>query len=472
MSVISRSHRWASPFAGACLCVAVAVSSAAAQSTKDTAKRSGGLRLPRCKPGEGTDLGTFRSIINQNLSAFTGSRNAGMPGRFVGIDLRDGTASTTHTFSGGGRGIVALNVNGGANEGVMALFGGGRLSPRIGASGTWHFLRGPKSIDFETASCNRLNEVATRADMAFALRIGDIETGALSVQRRAERANLTQRARVLDSMVKALVSPTTDAERLRNDSLRMEHRRATIRLAWLDSVPLPDDLAQQNEAIRVGRKAFDEARAQLDVRGVSLSWWSVGVSAQNVRFDLYDGTLPAARQFAAQSVYHRSALVSYTKLRHSGFSRESYYASVAVRAGWESTFGDLSRRELIDRTQITPPPAERYTERKRTVYQGVLDTDVSTVRITADYYDFVSRSFAIHLFPGFAARNGRPSEVSSGVGVLLSSRKPDAPASTSNLEVFYEVPDLTNTRNASAQLWKRGLVGLRFAFPLGIPKGG
>lgn len=444
-------------------------SAAAQQDGKKPPKPHG---RPSCKPDVGLDPQTFRDVISRSLSAFVGSRNGGLPGRFVGVDLRDATASATHTVSGSGGSILAINVNGGATEGVMSMLDGHRLSPRIGVSGTWHGIRNKRSADYETSSCRRLDDAIVRAEQALALRRGDIESGAASIQRRSDRANLAQRARMLDSLISTLGAPATDAGRLRRDSLQMELRRTKTRLIWLDSVPLPDELSEQNDAFLAAEKAYADARAQLDIRGVSLGWWSVGVAAQNIRFDLYDGTLPSARQLSPHSVYHRSALVSYTRLRHSSFSRESYYASVAVRAGWESSFGELTRRELIDRTQLTPPPLERYTERKRTVYQGTLDTEVSTVRITADYYDFVSRAIAVHLFPGLAARSGRPTEVSSGIGIMLSSRKPDMPASTSNLELFYDIPDLTNSRSADGKFWKRGQVGLRLAFPLGVPKGG
>lgn len=427
---------------------------------------------PSCR-GDGLDAQTYSTILSRQFSTLVSSETEGLPGSFLGVDIKEGQATAAQSFVFASGWALTVTARGAVNDGVVAILNDATLTPKFGASVQLHQLGGAKrSLQFTAASCDALEAAVQKAELAHGVRLAEIRVGGDAISRQLETSALATKANAIASALRA-ISPAglSQVDSQRRDSLRLEEARISARLEWLRALPTPDAQSEEVAANNARGKAWREAQSLVEVRGVSLSWWSYGVSLDNASFNLFD---PAAtEQIAKQTYLTRALTLTYSHLARRAVGASARYVAVNLRTGWENNLGELSKVELTDRTQYSAPPTERVSEKKSTAFQGAYRSNIETVRLNVDFFQFVDGDdrLAVHLFPAFSARQGEVGEVALGAGVLLSSRNSAKKTSRANAELFFNVPDLPNVKRSDKGPWKRGVFGLRLTFPINFAPG-
>jgi hypothetical protein len=371
---------------------------------------------------------------------------------------------------------LTVSVHGGYNGGVLAIFNDATLSPKFGGQIQYHALSGARrSIQFDVETCAALDLAVRKADVAYAVRMAEIAANGDTIQRRIDRAAYTAKQhkqadslRVLDSL------PTlTAAQALTRDSLRLEKARTDATLSWLDWVRVPRRGAAEQAAGNARAKAYQAARASLDVVGSSFGWWSLSGAIDNSSFNLFDPQAQQAAQISKRTFVAKSFGITYSRIRQSPFADDSWYVAVNAKFGWEDNLSSLTKLNIVDRQQYSPPPTERVAETQTTAYQGGYRDDIATVRLAGDWYRFIlpQNRLAVHVFPAFSAKDGEAGQVALGAGILFTAPAADKKTSNANAELFFNAPDLANTRHSKDNPWKRGSLGLILTFPIHFAPG-
>lgn len=454
------------------LLVAASSSALTAQRLEEHEVQSASDGRPSCQ-GSKLDAGTYSTILNRQFSTLVSSATEGLPGSFLGVDIKEGQATAAQSFVFASGWALTVTARGAVNDGVVAILNDATLTPKFGASVQLHQMGGAKrSLQFTTASCDAMEAAVQKAELARDIRLAEIRVGGDAIVRRLESSALAAKARTIADTLMAISRPErAPVDSQRRDSLHLEESRVLARQAWLRTLPAPDAQSDALAANNARGKAWREAQQLVEVRGVSLSWWSYGVSLDNASFNLFD---PAATEQIAKETYLTRALtLTYSHLARRTVGASARYIAVNLRAGWENNLGELSKVELTDRTQYSAPPSERVSEEKTTAFQGVYRANIETARLNIDVYQFVDGDdrLAVHLFPAFSAQQGEVGEVALGAGVLLSSRDAAKKTSRANAELFFNVPDLPNVKRSDKGPWKRGVFGLRLTFPINFAPG-
>jgi hypothetical protein len=424
---------------------------------------------PNCR-SDGVDPVTFKTVVNKQFSALVSPASEGIPGSFLAVEIKEAQASAAETFISNAGFAVTVSARGGVTDGVVALLKDATVTPTFGASAQLHFLTPAKrALQYTLASCDTVELSVRTAEATHALRMAEIEAGGSAVQRRLDRAALALKAAKIDSVLGTIPNSTQSAvDILRRDSLTLERARVTSRLLWQDSIPARDPETQMLVANNDLGKAYDAARKLLDVRGYAFSWWSLGVALDNTSFKLFDPAAALEAQLSKKTYLTRALTLTYSRIRRSEFTHESRYLAIDARVGWTDNIADLSKVEITDRQQITPPPAERVTEKKTTAYRGAYQDDIASVRLGASYYEFLlpDDRLAFHVFPALTAKAHQVGELALGFGLLLSARDAAKKASVINAEVFFNTPDVGNSRKSNQGFWNRSVLGLQLTFPI------
>jgi hypothetical protein len=426
---------------------------------------------PWCDDNTGLDAGTFEGIINQRFSALVSPASEGIPGTFLGLEIKEAQATATQTFVAASGRAWTLSARGGVNDGVVAIVNDATLTPKFGATVQFHALgRGMRALRYTATSCDSLKATVRKAEATHASRVAEIRAHAVNVQYRIDTTALAAKlAKINAELAKRHPdSMKTASDRLTRDSLVLDSARIAVQRIWRDSIPRHDETTELLAVTNDRNKAYQAAAKLVDVRGFSIAWWSFGLSFDNVTYNLFDPVAALDAQISKGTHLTKTLSVTYSRLTQSEGDYESRYLGISARAGWENNLADLMKVEITDRTQFGAPPAERISEKKTTAYQGAFNGDVETLRLSLDYYQFVAKNdrVAVHLFPAFLAKNGQTGEVAAGIGVLLSSRDATKKTASLNAELFFNVPDLGNVRDSDKGPWKRGVLGLRLTFPI------
>lgn len=454
------------------LLTAVPSSDLFAQRMPKDAMRTASLDRPSCQ-GDRLDAETYGTILSRQFSTLVSSATEGLPGSFLGVEIKEGQATAAQNFVFASGWALTVTARGAVNDGVVAILNDATLTPKFGASVQLHQLGGAKrSLQFTAASCDAMEAAVQKAELAYGVRMAEIDVGGDAIVRRLETSALAVKEKSIADALRAIPPGVlAQGDNLRRDSLRLEKSRVSARQAWLRTLPAPDAQSEEVAANNARGKAWREAQQLVEVRGVSLSWWSYGVSLDNASFNLFD---PAATEQIAKETYLTRALtLTYSHLARRTVGASARYVAVNVHAGWENNLGELSKVELTDRTQFSAPPSERVSEQKTTAFQGTYRSNIETVRLNVDLYQFVDGDdrLAVHLFPAYSARQGEVGEVALGAGVLLSARDAAKKTSRANAELFFNVPDLPNAKRSDKGPWRRGVFGLRLTFPINFAPG-
>lgn len=414
---------------------------------------------PRCTV-EGLDIDTFRSLLQQRFSALLGPDSEGVPGSFAAVEIKDAQATIANTSVFESGAAVTLAAHGGVQDGVVSILNDETPSPQFGADLRFHILGGAKrALQFDQASCDAMQAAIRKADEEYAARL---DSSALVRQQRVDSASLTARIAKLDTAIaKATVSYVQDSLRIEADKLRAARDVAARRL-------IPTNRSLRIVAGNQRAAAYEAAERLLDVEGFNVGWWSFGVEVENTAFKRFDPAQPAASQLEKDSYTSRGAFVSYSWYRLSAFQNESRFLSLAAHAGWEDNLATLTKVELTDRRRFPEAPEERVSETKVTAYQGAYENNIETLRLAADYYHFLlpEDRGALHVFPGAVSKRETPRAYSLGLGVLLTARQTAKRTSFVNAEVFFNLTDLTDSRDSDRNFWARSDLGILLSFPI------
>ncbi len=359
---------------------------------------------PSCDDN-GVDAGTFNALLERRFAALVSPATEGLPGGFLAVDTKDPVASAAQSFNVGTNALT-FSVHGGFNDGVMAIFNNATLSPKFGGGIQFHRLSGGRqALQFVSSTCAALDATVRRADATLALKLAQIRTHADDVQRRVDRIVFAEKKRKMDDLVAALKPPVTPRDSLYQDSVRVEQAQATARYEMLDWVRVPDAGSAALAAVNEHSKAYQDARALLDVRGFSFGWWSFGATLDNSSVTLFDPQAELVAQISKRTSVARTANITYSRIQQSTFDEDSWYVAFAAKAGWEDNLSSLTKLNLIDRKQYAAPPAERVSETATTVYQGAYKTDIATIRVAATSIVSSPRRIAS---PFTSSRRSRP----------------------------------------------------------------
>ena len=176
-----------------------------------------------------------------------------------------------------------------------------------------------------------------------------------------------------------------------------------------------------------------------------------------------------ADQFSKQDFLTRSFQLSYSRINQDVVQDRSRFFTASVRIGLEHNLDQLKKTEVTDRQPVTAGTAERFIDKKTTVYTGAYAKDLSAARLSFDYYQFfvTGDRLAFHLFPAWTARESELSRLSLGAGLLFSGNDPALKKSRVNAEILVNAPNLIGGR-AGRPILKNLVGGLRITFPFDL----
>jgi hypothetical protein len=415
---------------------------------------------------EGLKEELFGRLINRQFTTVVSPQSGAILGNFAAIDLKEATASFAATTILPAAAVLATKVSGGAADGLLPVLRGQQFSSKVGATAQLHLLnRARRTLRWDAESCLQYEAIARRIDREHALRVVEISEG-----RNFARTLRDLQLRALEQRAETLTTNLNDTtlHAAQRDSLLVEQAKVTTTRELISSEPLPN-IDRQRHGFDI-RRAEQRRQAQdsIIVTGFSIGWLSLEYGVVNTEFRLFDSDLPAETQVAKRSFATHRGGVRYSRYHFSSAAYETRFWSVAALISQDHNLGDLAAVELTDRNEFGQPPAQRFTESKYTAYTGDYQSRLVKWTLNADFYQFLfhRNQAAVHIYPSTDFRDGQRPTYNLGLGFLMVARGLAKEPSTLNAELYYNLIDLTNTRESEDGLLRRGGLGLRLTFPI------
>lgn len=428
---------------------------------------------PICAKGELTPE-HFSRLLSQRLSALAGREASGIPATFLSVDAKDGSATVAQSLVTSSGEVLTFSARGATNDGVLAVFGGGVVSPSFGGAVEFHKLAGARrSLQYDGDFCDTVEEQRMKLEQAYLLRYREDSLHAERSRRALARIALAGKRNTLESALAPLLAKDRatlpPAEQLRIDSLLVARVRLDNERLMLDSLILSEGVDEQLSARNARNDGYAALLSQTPVLGFSFGWWSAALSVDKSRFTLLDPLLAPADQLQKKDFLTRSLQLSYSWIRQDALHYRTGFLTVAARAGVEHSLDRLTKADVTDRVPVSPANPDRVIEKKTTAYSGAYERDLAAARVSLDYYRYfiADDRVAFHVFPAWMAREGELSRLSLGTGLLLSGYDATKKRSRVNAEFLMSVPNLVGGR-AARPLAKTLTGGIRVTFPFGI----
>lgn len=441
-----------------------------------------------CSP-EQVSPGAFRRILNTQFATVVNPQTGSNIGTFGAYEAKDGTISFAGSTIRDAGSIITLKVTGKGANGILPVIDAESVNSTFSGEVQYHRIS-PRAqqIRYLLESCELYRAAVAAADRREALAnrgfVGTRSRLAVSVRLReyAERRKLIEDLKkTVDSLSQArLLAPSPvrvswiDARiaelRLRSDSVSAEvdasrGREAQDVLLQAGAVAAVDQLAARNER----NAAVTSAEAALKLTGFGFSWWTIAIGVRNNSFTQFTATSAFDSQLVKRKYVSREVRFERSWVRSTMLGRaQSRFFNVGASAAIGDNFASLSPVALTEVQQYGPVTDRRSSSTTIKAVTGSYKTGLETGRLYANAYLFArdGNTLGFHAFPELQFQKGSRGRLSFGTGVLLLAKHPTTQATFVNVEPYWLLVDLWNTRNTIGSVITASQFGFRFTLPL------
>lgn len=414
----------------------------------------------------GVDTLTFKRLIQERFSALLNPSSDGVPGTYAAVDLKDAAATFAGSSTTRSGLAIVIKAHGGTTDGLLSAINNQTVNPKFGAELQLHFLgKKGQSVQFSERACTAYYAAVRKANEDYDVRKVEIDSN-------YEQTLRTSAIAALDKKM-AKIKTLLDSEKVAyvRDSLGVELSKA--RLLKGQVLERPPKGNQELSSRQQKSSDLRKALSILDVLGFRVRWWSLTYGIENTTFRLFNSSLAADSQVTKRSYLSHQIGLSYSNYTLPVTRVGARYWSIGTHLSLENDLNVLTKVDLTDRTSYGTNPVERVSEKNYTAYVGKYSDNLKTLRFTGDYYDFslLNGEGAFHLFPVITLKDEVRPAYATGFGILLAVRKEAQKESVVNAELYFNLPDLTNSQNTGKRFFSRNDLGLRFSFPISFGSG-
>lgn len=426
----------------------------------------------------------FKNSLYERFTYVINASNDGTLGSFASIDTDENKIKVGATFLSEKSGKYALTVNleGGNSDNVLRVFNAGNFASNVGASITYHRIIGndkSRFIQYDLDEFNTVRIKRARIEKEYEDKLDQISSESLINSLRLDSLDFAIKKKVAADSIITLNAMIEGSEEL-SEILKLEKKLFSYQLnissydreisARVDSIKNEKEtgiytLVMGDELITKRSAKLRELEYKLE--GFRFNWISIGGGINSSAFKLFDSSEPLNNQLKKASYVTPSIGASFNKYSADA-TRAQKFTSFGIYWASKDSFDELDKAKIIDRTQTNSNNSTRVSESETTAYVGDYTKRIHELTIRFDTYQFLLNDdkIAIHTFPEYRVKEGRKPIWNFGIGALFTFSEKDEKNSFINAEIFYSLIDLLDVNDSSDNLFKRGEIGVRVAFPI------
>ena len=310
---------------------------------------------------------------------------------------------------------------------------------------------------------------------------------------------LEKRSQISDYELK-INEYTQNIKKLEEDNHELQNMKLQIEVSLVKIEELKEDLEKYSnkDLVNIERSALLskrileleelEKKYPLKISGISLNWFSVGYSVNNISFNYFDSTQLFDEQINNLDALSQEIVLQWTSYKYGEETRKevkednknkqpsdkkkwipNHFWNNQIRFGFTNNFEELSSSKIRQSTLESSNGVNREIIEELNVFTGdTFEENLRHITLSSDFYYFIHKNkLAFHLAPEYRIRSKRKPISNLSAGVFFSFRNNDKEKkSPINVEAFYNLNDLFNTQESDLSITERNIIGLRFVFPI------
>ncbi len=194
-------------------------------------------------------------------------------------------------------------------------------------------------------------------------------------------------------------------------------------------------------------------------------WLTFGVNVRNDEFRLMDRTLGFSDQVEKTNYVSYGAKIQYNSYHFRKYANSVFY-NIGFNYKRKSNFSSLKKLDVIETGTIgTDGTVIRTSNDKYTAYEGMYKEDLNQLDINVDFFYFINKfqNVGLHVYENSRFMDFVKPSHDLGFGIVFPFRKKDT--TLLNVELYYTLKNIFNTKNTTFGLLERNDIGLRLALP-------
>lgn len=423
----------------------------------------------------------FDKLIQTSFSKLITSQSTNSVGSYAGFDIEktDVTFNTSFILKNGN--IINGKMSGGITDGMYSLFSNSKLNTNIAFEFQYHFFNNKntrvlcyykadleKQRETDNKINNDWNEANDKINNNFEVNTLILENEKLTNENKIIDTEIRElRARLTKAKLKSFINSLKAQINLKDFKKNQNLKKISENIIRIKSFnPL-------NEKLKIGNlraeKLQDNDIAKLKIVGYRFSWLSLTYKFKNDEFRLLNLEETYDNQITKENYISHELKGQFSFLDLKSYNNKATYFTSSVAIKYKSNFNDLKKVEVTETTSVgSNSSIVRETNEKYIAYEGTYRTDIAQINVDIDFYyfPFSRNAFGFHIFPNSKYVQRIKPVYNAGFGLVYPFIDKKKDKSLLNIEVYYNIVNLFNSKKSDYDLIERNDIGLRLVVPV------
>ncbi|HNP33917.1 MAG TPA: hypothetical protein PKN96_11555 [Flavobacterium sp.] len=428
----------------------------------------------------------FNKIINVNFSKLITGQSTNTVGSYAAVDPEKAEATFSPNFILENGNVIIGKMTGGVTDGIYSVFNNSKLNTNISLELQYHFLnkKTKRVLRYYKSDFDKQKETDEKTEKEWKDSKAKIEASYDVNTRIIENDKLTKEDSTITVTIeqlnkklleeKAKVNPNAGTIELLNAQINMQKFKQKQNNDKIqENVTLNNAFNPLKERMKIGNIRADKLKendiSKLKIVGFCFSWISLAYKIKNDEFRLLDPLQPYATQITKDNYISHEFKTQYSYVNLNSDREKATYFTTSLTYKYKSNFNDLKRVEVTETKEVaTNANQTRVTTEKYFAYAGKYKTDINQINLDVDFYHFPfnNSSIGYHIFPNSKYTDDIKPVYNAGFGIVFPFIDKKNDKSIINVELYYNVVNIFNSKNSDYSFIERNNIGLRIAFPI------
>jgi hypothetical protein len=418
----------------------------------------------------------FKKIIHTSFSKLITGQKSNTIGSYASLDIEKTEMNFSPTFLLKNGSIITGKISGGITDGISSLFQNSKFNTNIGAELQFHFLgsKNARKAQYYAKDLKTRLENKKKINDDYQNELDKIESKYQVNTAKVDNEKLTQENEKLKKEI--------DSLSLLNKPLEDDLIKAKISLKKLkikqnefkknENLILIKNFNEDIEKLKINniraQKLEENDIKNLKIVGYTLSWFSLAYKIKNDNFKLVNQDEIYENQIKTENYLSHEFKSQYTYVKVDDSNQKNIYFNTSLSFNLKNNISALDKIDVKESNILgTSLVQTREYATNYIAYNGIYRSNIKQISLDFDYYHFIlNNKIGLHLFPNSKFTDKTKPIYNVGVGLVAPFMDKEKEKSVVNVELYYNIVNVFNSKDSSYTILQRNDIGLRFSFPL------